>query len=132
MFDYKWWYTIPEIVENMRVPLESGDTIHALRLMMDGLNYLRDARDNGQLAECLGEPVSLGSVRWDTLVAASLRYVLHQMGEEAPAWTRKQPLDVFWWPTSTWSQQQYIDMAHSPVELSNMGIFMDERDFTTV
>ena len=57
MFDYKWWFTILEIVENMRVPLESGNTIQALRLMMDGLNYLRDARDNGQLAECLGEPV---------------------------------------------------------------------------
>lgn len=126
----KWWRTVPEIAENMRPYLVDGNASHALRLMMDGLNYLRDAQEQGALSDCLDEPETLGSVRWDTLLAASLRYVLHQMGERAPEWADKPPLDVFWWPTTTWDQQQYIDMAHSPIELSRVGIFMDEKDFT--
>ena len=102
----------------------------ALRMLIDGVNYLPDAHAAGRLDEALTEPDGTGDPRWDALLAGAIRYRLHQSGLSAPGWTCKKPLDRFWWPTAAWDVQAYNDMAHSPAELSRIGIFLDERAFT--
>lgn len=128
----RWWPTASEIAETVRGELARGDVDMALRLLLDGVNQLPSAAAAaGALDEALAEPASTGSERWDTLLAASIRYRLHAMGLAAPAWTRKAPLGRFWWPAADSAAKEYNDMAHSPAELVRVGIFMDERGFTS-
>ena len=127
----RWWPTASEIAEDLRRELAASDEDMALRLLMDGINQLPAAAKAGQLDGALAEPGPIGDPRWDTLLAASVRYRLHSIGETPPKWTHKEPLSRFWWPTRINASQQYNDMAHTPAELMRVGIFMDEKDFTT-
>lgn len=127
----RWWQTMPEVACAIRTELGSGDTDAALRTLLDGINRLPAIAAEGHLADALAEPDSVGDRRWDTLLAASIRYRLHQMGERAPGWTLKEPLDTFWWPVRINLSKEYIDMAHSPAELLRVGIFLDDRAFTS-
>ncbi|SHJ04434.1 hypothetical protein SAMN02745244_01598 [Tessaracoccus bendigoensis DSM 12906] len=127
----RWWPTASEIADDVRTNLAAGDEDHALRMLIDGVNYLPDAHAAGRLGEALVEPESIGDSRWDALLAGAIRYRLHQSGLPAPRWTRKEPLDTFWWPAATWASQAYNDMAHTPAELLRLGIFLDDRAFTS-
>ncbi len=127
----RWWPTVAETAEAVGRELARGDVDMALRLLLDGVNQLPDAAAAGALDEALAEPATTGIARWDTLLAASVRYRLHALGLSAPAWTRKEPLDTFWWPAAHSAAKEYNDMAHSPAELVRVGIFMDERGYTT-
>jgi len=129
----RWWPTTAEIADDIRTNLAAADTSHALRLLMDGVNYLPDADRAGRLDEALVAPQTTGDIRWDALLAGAVRYRLHQMGRTAPSWTRHhKPLDRFWWPVAYSRSKAYNDMAHTPAELLRLGIFIDEREFTQV
>jgi len=124
----RWWHTVPEIADHVRENLAVGDQTHALRVLTDGINAL-ERIDLVDMDGALDEPTTLGDRRWDLLLAATLRYRLHQMGRTAPRWTLKKPLDKFWFPFCYSTSDAYIAMAHSPAELSRFGIFLDERNF---
>lgn len=124
------WTSASEIASDVRRWLADGDVDMALRMMLDGVNRLPHAAAQGRLDDALAEPPSTGDVRWDTLLAASIRYRLHQLGEEAPRWTWKEPLPKFWSPIRINASKEYNDMAHTPAELLRVGIFMDDREFT--
>lgn len=125
----RWWPTAAEIADDIRHELGNGDDIMALRMLMDGVNQLPDAYAAGELDVTLAEPPSTGDLRWDTLLAAAIRYRLHRMGLHPPRWTFKEPLPTFWWPIKVSPSKGYNDMAHTPAELLRVGIFMDERGF---
>ncbi len=124
------WPSAADLALDIKREVENHDDITAIRLLMDGVNRLPDAAAHGQLAEALQEPASTGDIRWDTLLAASIRYRLHSMGERAPEWTFKQPLDRFWFPIRGGFLKAYNDMARTPAELQRVGIFMDRNGFT--
>lgn len=126
----RWWSTVPEIAADVRDALASGDDIHAIRMLMDGINALPAAQQAGLLDDALSEPDTTGDERWDALLAGALRYRLHQMGERAPHWTYKQPLTTSWWPFAYSPSEAYNDLAHTPAELLRLGIFLDEREFS--
>lgn len=127
MSEGRWWPTVTEVADHIASELCRGDTDMALRLLLDGVNKLPDADAAGRLDEAITEPRSTGDLRWDTLLAACIRYRLHMMGRKAPAWTFKKPLDKFWFPIRVNAVKEYNDMAHTPAELMRVGIFMDER-----
>jgi len=127
----RWWPTIREIAEDVRTNLVAGDADHALRMLIDGINHLPAIEAEDRLDEALDEPDTTGDPRWDALLAAAVRYRLHTMGVRPPSWTYKEPLEKFWWPTATWDSAAYNDLAHTPAELLRLGIFLDERAFTT-
>lgn len=131
MTDNRWWRTIAEIAEAITSELGRDDTDAALRTLLDGVNQLPAIAVTGDLDEAVQQPPSTGDLRWDTLLAAAVRYRLHSMDVVAPPWTVKQPLDKFWWPVRINVSREYNDWAHSPAELLRVGIFLDERDFTT-
>ncbi|MBK7822750.1 MAG: hypothetical protein IPJ61_17215 [Tessaracoccus sp.] len=126
----RWWATVPEIAEDVRDALAAGDDIHAIRMLMDGINALPAAQKAGTLDDALNAPDTTGDPRWDALLAGALRYRLHQIGEHAPSWTFKEPLEKGWWPFAYSPSDAYNDMAHTPAELMRLGIFLDEREFT--
>lgn len=125
------WPTMADVASAVARDLSAGDLDMAHRLLMDGVNRLPDAAREGRLAEVLGAPASTGDERWDALLAAAVRYRLHSLGLDAPEWTVKAPLTVFWWPTRINPSQQYNAMAHTPAEFRRLGIFIDERDLTS-
>lgn len=124
----RWWPTVAEIAGHIRERLEEDDRTGAMRLLADGINCLPDAAAQHRLDDALQAPPSTGNQRWDTMLAAAVRYRLHQLGERPPAWTYKPPLDAFWWPTRLSPSQQYNDMAHTPAEFRRVGIFIDEKE----
>lgn len=123
------WTTADDMAADLRDMLAADDVPGAIRMLMDGVNRLPAALAAGELDRALAEPSSTGSIRWDTLLAAAVRYRLHQMGHRAPAWTLKEPLAKFWWPLRVNASKEFNDMVHSPAELIRVGIFMDERGF---
>lgn len=123
------WPTMADVATNVARELAAGDEDMALRLLLDGVNRLPYALADDRLDEALTQPPSTGSRRWDTLLAASVRYRLHRMGLKPPRWTWVEPLEVFWWPVRVSASKEYNDMAHTPAELIRVGIFMDERGF---
>lgn len=127
----RWWPTATEIAHSVKAELDAGDEDMALRVLLDGVNQLPSAEAATQLDETLLEPPSVGSQRWDTLIAAAIRYRLHTMSQRPPAWTWKTPLNQFWWPTRVNASKEYNDLAHTPAELVRVGIFMDERGFAS-
>ncbi len=126
-----WWISARSIRDDVAECLERDDTDMALRLLIDGVNRIPEEADDAQLALLLEEPSSIGPVRWDTLLAALIRYRLHRIDRVPPRWTWKKPLDRFWWPVRINPSKGYNDMAHSPAELSRVGIFMDRRSLTS-
>jgi len=99
-------------------------------MMMDGLNRLPIAQAEQCLDEALVEPKTVGNVKWDTLLAGSVRYKLHSMGiQPAPAWTRKPPLRAFWWPNAYTPEKRYNDMVRTPPELERLNIFFDRNEY---
>lgn len=97
---------------------------------MDGLHRLRFAVEDECLEEVVEkEPRGTGDIRWDTLIAGCLRYILHSMGASAPSWILKDPLEPFWWPVAYSASQEYVHMAHTPAELLRLNIFMDVKEF---
>lgn len=112
--------------------LAQGEADMALRILVDGINRLPAEATQEQLEELLAEPPSIGEERWDALLAGAIRYRLRKLGRKAPRWTWKQPLATFWWPVRINESKGYNDMAHSPVELARLGIFMDERSLGSV
>lgn len=125
----RWWPTASEIADDVRTNLAAGDEDHALRMLIDGVNYLLDAHAAGRLDEALVEPESIGDSRWDALLAGAIRYRLHQSGLPAPRWTRKEPLDTFWWPYAPGPARAACDLANTPAELKRLGIFLARKDF---
>jgi hypothetical protein len=130
MADRRWWPTADELSVIVRAQLDAGNEDHAMRLLLDGINDLPGAAEAGKLDEALQEPRSTGDLRWDTLLAAAIRYRLNSLGARPPEWTWKAPLDRFWWPIDAGERRAGFDYATSPVELARVGIFMSERDFT--
>ncbi|WP_461103834.1 hypothetical protein [Tessaracoccus terricola] len=124
------WPTVPEIAEDVRANVAAGDTGHALRMLMDGVNRLPSALGAGRLDEALTEPPTTGDHAWDALLRGAIRYRLHELERKAPSWTRVEPLNQFWWPVAYSKEKAYVDMAHTPAELMRIGIFIDEREFT--
>ncbi|MHA6509984.1 hypothetical protein [Tessaracoccus sp. Y1736] len=125
------WPTMAEVADAVSRELAVGDIDMAHRLVMDGVNRLPAAAEAGLLSHVLEPPPSTGDQRWDALLAAAVRYRLHGLGRQAPEWTVKEPLNVFWWPTRISASQQYNAMAHTPAEFRRLGIFIDERDLTS-
>lgn len=67
----RWWPTVPEIADNVRHALAAGDDVHAIRMLMDGINALPAAQQAGSLDETLSEPDTIGDQRWDALLVNS-------------------------------------------------------------
>lgn len=126
----RWWSTVPEIAHEVEAQLAKDDESMALRVLIDGLNRLDDAVRAGRIEECLGEPPSVGDERWDALLAGGVRYAARRAGFVAPPWTRRPPLAAWWWPARERARAA-VTIQHTPVELSRLGIWLDERNFSS-
>ncbi|GIG20777.1 hypothetical protein Cch01nite_15010 [Cellulomonas chitinilytica] len=128
--DVRWWLTIPELADQLREHLATGDTTWAGRVLCDTVNQVPLVAALDQLDAMLATPQSTGDERWDALLAGSVRYRLRLLGRPAPAWTHRDPLASWWWPSGR-GARAVLAMQDTPPELSRLGIWFDARNFTT-
>lgn len=123
-----FWHTADEIAQRVKQELKHSDA-QALRWLTEGVNLLTWAQQNGDLDRCLVEPRTSIDARWDTLLAAQIRYRLRHLGltpDAMPSWTRKPPLAEMWFPAVA-STRQYANAINlAPLELRRVGIMIPE------
>ena len=120
-----YWYTAEEIVQATARGLEESQG-EALRWMVEGINLLKDAREHSDLERALVEPETRIDVRWDTLIAASIRYRLRRMGVTPPQWTFKEPLETMWFISGVLPSKVATAINLAPPELARVGIYLPE------
>lgn len=90
-----YWYTSEQIVQATARELEDS-TGQQLRWLVEGVNFLPHAKAHNDLDRCLVEPTTSIDLKWDTCIAATIRYRLRTMNVKAPRWTYKDPLEEIW------------------------------------
>ena len=91
------YFTARTASETIREELHSGDEDFALRMVIAAIADFREiiAKEDAQaIKDFLVEPKSTGSIRWDTLLAASIGRECRLAGTNRPAWTYPKPLDT--------------------------------------
>lgn len=118
-----FWYTAEEIVRATARGLEESRG-QGLRWLKEGINLLPAARDHDDLDRCLVAPTTSIDPRWDTLIAAGIRYRLRTMGVTAPRWTFKEPLEQMWFVGEVIPRRVASVINLTPMELRRVGVFL--------
>lgn len=127
------YFTARTASETIRDELQSGDEDFALRMVIAAIADFREiiAKDDTQaIKDFLVEPKSTGSIRWDTLLAASIGRECRLAGPNRPAWTYPKPLDTWWFvdPTPVLMARNILRTAP---ELECVGIWLNRNAFET-
>ncbi|GAA4967801.1 hypothetical protein [Kineococcus glutinatus] len=103
--------------------LARGDETFALRLLAHDLAVLASLDHPADRALSLLPPPSTGDVRWDALLAAATRRQCRLSGWPAPAWTRCDPLER-WWFVAAPPLLRARTVQRTPPELGKLGIWI--------
>lgn len=125
------WLTAADTADAIRDELKRPDTDFALRLLGRALHEFGQLTDPAEQAAFLAEPASTGDHRWDTLLAAAVRRACRKAGVRAPQWTRTPALPTWWFPVYD-PILTARTIQRTPVDLSNVGIWLDERALQVV
>lgn len=129
--DGRTWMTAADAADAIREELGRSDTGFALRLLGRALQEFEQLTDPADREAFLAEPPSTGDHRWDTLLAAATGRACRTAGVQAPDWTRTPPLPSWWFPVYD-PVLTARTMQRTPVDLSTMGIWLDERALQVV
>jgi hypothetical protein len=113
--------------------LDENDRIWALKMALQGRDHLRALlRTRPDLAGAWeAAPPSSGSAQWDAFLAALAGHEFELAGLAAPGWTRRAPLTPRWVVGSVRFDEDTV-RAQTPPWLARRGIFIRERDLTTL
>jgi len=125
------WMTARNVAEAIKDELQHGDDDFALRTLIGAINDFRDLRDPVEIQDFLRRPRPTGDRRWDTLLAAAVARACRQRGVTAPKWTRRAPLESWWFPADGGGLLAARTMARTPIDFSRLGIWLDASAFQT-
>jgi len=125
------WMTARGAAETLKAELGQGDDDFALRTLIGAINDFRELRDLTEIQDFLRRPRPTGDRRWDTLLAASVARVCRQRGVTAPKWTRRVPLESWWFPSGGGGLLAARTMSRTPIDFSRLGIWLDASAFHT-
>lgn len=125
------WLTARGASEAIKVELQRGDDDFALRTLIMAINDFRDRSDPAEIQEFLRRPRPTGDRRWDTLLAAAVAQACRRRGFIAPKWTRRAPLESWWFPADGGGLLAARTMARTPIDFSRLGIWLDASAFQT-
>lgn len=125
------WLTARDAAEAIKGELEQGDDDFALRTLIGAINDFRGLRDPSEIQEFLRRPRPTGDRRWDTLLAASVARACRHRGVAPPKWTRRAPLESWWFPSDGGGLLAAQTMARTPIDFSRLGIWLDASAFQT-
>jgi len=125
------WMTARGAAEAIKAELEQGDEDFALRTLIGAINDFRGLRDPGEIRDFLRRPRPTGDRRWDTLLAASVGRACRKRALTAPKWTRRAPLESWWFPSEGGGLLAARTMSRTPIDFSRLGIWLDASAFQT-
>ncbi|MDQ1537909.1 MAG: hypothetical protein QOE58_2302 [Actinomycetota bacterium] len=125
------WMTARRMSEAIKSELQQGDEDFALRTLIVGINDFRALSDPAEIQEFLRRPRPSGDRRWDTLLAAAIAQACRRRGVAAPKWTRRAPLESWWFPAEGGGLLAARTMARTPIDFSRLGIWLDASAFQT-
>lgn len=125
------WMTARDAAEAIKGELATGDDEFALRTLIGAINDFRGLREPGEIQDFLRRPRPTGDRRWDTLIAAAVARACRRRGVTAPKWTRRTPLDSWWFPADGGGLLTARTMARTPIDFSRLGIWLDASAFQT-
>jgi len=125
------WLTARDAAEAIKGELGQGDDDFALRTLIGAINDFRGLRDPGEIQDFLRRPRPTGDRRWDTLLAAAVAHACRPRGVASPRWTRRAPLDSWWFPSDGGGLLAARTMARTPIDFSRLGIWLDASAFQT-
>jgi hypothetical protein len=125
------WLTARNASEAIRGELQRGDEDFALRTLITAINDFRDLSDPAEIQEFLRRPRPTGDRRWDTLIAAAVARACRRRGVSSPKWTRRAPLESWWFPANGGGLLAPRTMARTPIDFSRLGIWLDASAFQT-
>lgn len=127
------WMTAPSTAAVVRVELTRSDEIWALKMALQGRDDLREMlrRDLDCAAGWEARPGSTGSQIWDRLLAALAAHEFTVGGYLAPEWTAGIPTEPKWMLRSPFLTE-HRTRDQTPPWLAERGLFISERDLTTV
>ena len=111
--------------------LQAGDDDFALRMLIQAVNDFRSLHTAEDIEAFLRRPRPTGDRRWDTLLAATVARACRKRGLSPPKWTRRQPLDSWWFPLNGGGTLAARTMQRTPIDFSRLGIWLDESAFQT-
>lgn len=125
------WITAPDMSAAIKEELARGDEDFALRTLIGAINDFRGLSDPAEIQEFLRRPRPTGDRRWDTLIAAAVAQACRRRGVPAPKWTRRAPLETWWFPAEGGGLLAARTMARTPIDFSRLGIWLDASAFQT-
>jgi len=125
------WLSARAAAEAIKVELGRGDEDFALRTLIGAVNDFRALDDPGDIHDFLRRPRPTGDRRWDSLLAASVARACRPRAITAPSWTRRKPLDSWWFPAQGGGLLAARTMARTPIDFSRLGIWLDASAFQT-
>jgi hypothetical protein len=125
------WMTARDAAEAIKGELERGDEDFALRTLIGAINDFRGLRDPAETKDFLRRPRPTGDRRWDTLLAAAVAQTCRRREIPAPKWTRRAPLESWWFPSHGGGLLAARTMSRTPIDFSRLGIWLDASAFQT-
>jgi hypothetical protein len=125
------WMTARRASEAIKEELRRGDDDFALRTLIVAINDFRDLSDPADIQEFLRRPRPTGDPRWDALLAAAVALACRRRGVTAPKWSRRAPLESWWFPADGGGLLAARTMARTPIDFSRLGIWLDASAFQT-
>jgi transcriptional regulator with XRE-family HTH domain len=127
------WMSSIRTADAIADALEEQDATWTLKMALQGRDHLRALlRERRDLAGAWeAAPPSSGSEQWDAFLAALTGHEFTSAGLPAPAWTQREPLTSPWVLGSTRLDAATV-REQTPAWLSRSGIFIRERDLTTL
>lgn len=133
MVDYEP-FTSRTLAETIRQELDNDDEMFALRMLIQGVVEFRATLAGGDV-EAINRflemaPATTGSVRWDTLLSASVGRECRLAKFAGPAWVHPEPLENFWFvdPLPSLAARS---IQHTSADLAAVGIWLDQKAFAT-
>jgi len=125
------WMTARDAANAIKAELQRGDDDFALRMLIQAIGDFRDLSAPADIQDFLRRPRPTGDRRWDTLLAAAVGRACRQRGLTPPRWTRRQPLESWWFPLDGGGLLAGHTMQRTPIDFSRLGIWLDASAFQT-
>lgn len=125
------WMTARDAADAIKAELQRGDDDFALRMLIQAIGDFRDLSAPADIQDFLRRPRPTGDRRWDTLLAAAVGRACRQRGLTPPRWTRRQPLESWWFPLGGGGLLAGRTMQRTPIDFSRLGIWLDASAFQT-
>ena len=125
------WTTARRMSEAIKDELQRGDEDFAQRMLIRAINDFRGLSEPAEIQDFLRRPRPTGDRRWDRLIAAAVAQACRRRGVAAPKWTRRAPLQSWWFPAQGGGLLAARTMARTPIDFSRLGIWPDASAFLT-